>query len=71
MKQNLREVNIIFQRPQHANKTYEVIPLGRKYDRYVSREQWLGYLLPLEKSSASLGKGWIGPWWPMELNYVL
>ena len=36
------------------------MPIGGKYVSYMSRVTWLKYLLPLEKSSASLGTGWVG-----------
>ena len=44
-------------------------PFGKKNIRSVSRGTCLKYLLPLEKSSASLGKDWVeSTWWLMVYN---
>ena len=54
------------------NITLELLITGCNQARCVSRDTSLECMLPLEKSSVSLGKGWMGSiWWPLAWHDAL
>ena len=62
LKSGFKTINSLTnsQRPTLTHKLSLLrIPFGGDLAKYVSKDTFLGYFLPLEKSSGSLGKGWV------------
>ena len=54
------------------NINLELLLIGCNQARYKNKDTCLECLPPLLKTSASLGKGWVGStWWPMGWHGVL